>query len=58
MKQKQNELFFSGFNRGSLHGAFILDIKFNSERLQKHSLAYNCNEKLKSDHIFINIKGK
>ena len=58
MKQKQNELVFSDFNSGWLHGDLFLDIKLNSERLQKHNLAYICNEKLKSDHIFINIKGK
>ena len=47
MKQKQNELVFSDFNRGWLHGDFFLDIKFSSERLQKHNLAYICNEKNK-----------
>ena len=47
MKQKQNELVFSDFNRGSLQGDFFLDIKFSSERLKKHNLAYICNEKNK-----------
>lgn len=47
MKQKQNELVFSDFNSGWLHGDLFLDIKLNSERLQKHNLAYICNEKNK-----------